>query len=67
LYPNGIRTLPELDGRFHETDHMHNLVIPGRRAAANPESITPGLWLWVPAFGLGRNDAHMIRTSETRD
>jgi putative ABC transport system substrate-binding protein len=24
---------------------MHNLVIPGRRAAANPESITPGLWL----------------------
>jgi hypothetical protein len=27
-------------------------VIPGRREAANPDSITLGLWLWMPAFGV---------------
>jgi NAD(P)-dependent dehydrogenase (short-subunit alcohol dehydrogenase family) len=27
-------------------------VIPGRRGAVNPESITTGLGLWIPALGL---------------
>jgi NAD(P)-dependent dehydrogenase (short-subunit alcohol dehydrogenase family) len=27
-------------------------VIPGRRVAANPESIITGLGLWIPALGL---------------
>jgi hypothetical protein len=35
--------------RFHETDHIHGLVIPGRhRKVANPESIALGGWLWIP-------------------
>jgi hypothetical protein len=29
-------------------DRFHERVIPGRRAAANPAPITPGLCLWIP-------------------
>jgi hypothetical protein len=32
--------------RFRSSNHM--LVIPGRREAASPESITTGRGLWIP-------------------
>ena len=46
--------------RFEETNHMQSSVIPGRhRQVASPESITPGLWLWIPGSrkSAPRNDA----------
>src|SRR6267378_8586805 len=49
--------------RFRSSNHM--LVIPGRREAASPESITTGRGLWIPGSPPSvapRNDqaAHMI-------
>src|SRR5215468_2695706 len=34
--------------RFDQADHLRGLVIPGRREAASPESITTGRGLWIP-------------------
>src|SRR6266446_4688134 len=54
---------PLLVERFRSSNHM--LVIPGRREAASPESITTGRGLWIPGSPPSvapRNDQaeHMI-------
>ena len=54
--------------RFRNSNHM--LVIPGRREAASPESITTGRGVWIPGSPPSvapRNDAaaHMIGFMES--
>jgi hypothetical protein len=52
---------------FQSSNHIG--VIPAEAEGREPESITPGLWLWVPGSPLrgARNDAmvHVIGLMES--